>query len=104
MARFLIERTFPSGLSIPANEAGARAWLRVVEVNAVVGVTWLHSYVSEDLLTMVCVYDAPDADSIRRAAQGNGLPVDSIRRVTVLEPFVYTGVAPAEPRPVLGSS
>ena len=89
MPRYLVKRTFPGGLAIPADEAGAQAFGRVVERNTEVGVTWLHSYVSEDKETMVCVYDAPEPDAIRKAAELNGLPVDSITRVSLLDPNFY---------------
>ena len=91
MPRYLVERRFPGPLAIPANDAGAQACLRVVEVNAALGVNWLHSYVSEDLETMFCVYDGPDPDAIRQAADRNGLPLDGITQVTVLDPYFYTG-------------
>jgi Nickel responsive protein SCO4226-like len=91
MPRYLVERRFPGALAIPVNDAGAQACLRVVEVNAALGVNWLHSYVSEDLETMFCVYDGPDPDAIRQAADRNGLPLDHITQVTVLDPYFYTG-------------
>jgi hypothetical protein len=82
-------RTFPGGLATPANEAGAEAFRRVVVKNAEVGVTWLQSYVSRDKETMVCVYDGPASDAVRRAAALNGLPVDGITEVSVLSPYFY---------------
>ena len=91
MPRYLVERRFPSPLAVPANDAGAQAWRRVVEVNAAIGVNWLHSYVSENLETMFCVYDGPDPDAIRQAADRNALPLDRITQVTVLDPYFYTG-------------
>jgi hypothetical protein len=45
---YLVKRTFPGGLAIPADEAGAEAFGRVVRSNSELGVTWLHSYVGED--------------------------------------------------------
>jgi hypothetical protein len=87
--RYLVKRTFTGGLAIPADEAGAEAFGRVVARNTEVGVTWLHSYVSEDKETMVCVYDAPEPDAIRKAAELNSLPVDSITRVSLLDPNFY---------------
>ena len=38
-----------------------------------------------------CIYDGPDPESIRRAALANGLPVDSIHEVRVLDPYFYVG-------------
>ena len=48
MPRYVVERTFPQGLEIPATPAGAEQCRGVVERNADVAVTWLHSYVSAD--------------------------------------------------------
>jgi hypothetical protein len=89
MARFMVERTFADGLIIPIDDDGAEACLGVVGRNAEVGVTWVHSYVDEDKSKTFCVYDGPDAEAIRRAAERNGLPVDQVTRVTVLDPYFY---------------
>jgi Nickel responsive protein SCO4226-like len=48
MPRYVVERTFADGLQIPADEQGAKACMAVVEVNAGEGVTWVHSYVTDD--------------------------------------------------------
>lgn len=89
MPRYMVERTFPDGLQIPINEDGAAACLGVVGKNAEVGVTWVQSYVSEDKATTYCIYDGPNPESIRKAAEGNGLPVDRITKVSVLDPYFY---------------
>ena len=89
MPRYIVERTFPSGLHIPATDAGAQATLGVADRNATVGVTWVHSYVSDDKLKTFCIYDGPDPEAIRKAAERNGLPIDSITRVSVLDPYFY---------------
>lgn len=89
MARFMVERSFTDGLHIPVNDDGAEACLGVVGRNAEVGVTWVHSYVNEDKTKTYCVYDGPDAAAIQRAAERNGLPVDSVTRVSVLDPYFY---------------
>jgi len=89
MPRYIIERTFPDGLRIPTNEDGRRATLAVVLNNARGGVTWVHSYVSEDLKKTYCIYDGPNPDSVRDAAQRNNLPIDSIKPVSVLDPYFY---------------
>jgi hypothetical protein len=87
--RYLVTRTFPGGLAVPADEAGAEVFARVVAVNGELGVTWLHSYVSRDKQTMTCLYEGPDADAIREAAKLNGLPVDLITQVSCLDPHFY---------------
>jgi hypothetical protein len=83
----MIERTFPDGLEVPANADGARMCGSVVEKNGAEGVTWIHSYVSGDKRKTFCVYDGPTPESIRRAAERNGLPVDRITEVRVLDPY-----------------
>ncbi|HET7901416.1 MAG TPA: DUF4242 domain-containing protein [Candidatus Nanopelagicales bacterium] len=89
MPRYLVERTFPDGLNIPTDDAGAGVCLGVVGANAGEGVTWVHSYVSTDKTRTFCIYDGPDPDAIRAAAVSNGLPVDSIEQVSVLDPYFY---------------
>ncbi len=89
MARYMVERTFPDGLQIPVTEDGAAACLGVVERNGELGVTWVHSYVSDDKRKTFCIYDAPTPEAIRKVAERNGLPVDQITKVSVLDPYFY---------------
>jgi Protein of unknown function (DUF4242) len=92
MPRYLVERTFPEGLDIPTNDIGAETCRFVVQNNAEEHVTWLNSYVRPDRTKTYCLYDGPSPESIRRAADANGLPVDSITEVRVLDPYFYIGV------------
>lgn len=87
MPRYMIERTFTEGLAIPADAGGAQLCLDVVERNTDHGVNWVHSYVSEDKTKTFCVYDAASPEAIRKAAERNGLPVDHITQVRVLDPY-----------------
>ena len=89
MPRYMVERTFPLGLEIPVNSDGAATCLNVVGKNADVGVTWVHSYVTEDHKKTYCIYDGPHPEAIRQAAERNGLPVDRISLVSVLDPYFY---------------
>ena len=89
MPRYMIERTFPNGLHIPINDDGAKAASKVVDVNSGEHVTWVHSYVSDDKKRTYCVYDGPSPEAIRRVAEKNGLPVDKITQVSVLDPYFY---------------
>ena len=91
MPRFLVERTFPGGLHIPVDAQGADVCMSVVGTNAKSGVTWVHSYVSMDQRKTFCIYDAPTPDAIRKSAQDNNLPIDSITAVSVLDPYFYRG-------------
>jgi hypothetical protein len=90
MPRYVVERLFPDGLGIPLGAAGAESCLAVVEGNADAGVTWLHSYVSEDRRKSFCIYDGPSPEAIRKTAARNGLPVDLITEVRVLDPYFYS--------------
>jgi hypothetical protein len=90
MPRYLVERTFPDGLRIPINDEGRKAVAGVVDTNAAEGVTWVHSYVSDDAGKTFCVYDGPSPEAIRRVAERNGLPVDGMTEVRVLDPYLYT--------------
>lgn len=89
MARYIVERSWPEAFGLHADEQGAAACANVVGVNSEAGVTWLHSYFSEDKRKSFCVYDGPDPEAIRRVAERNGLPVDRITRVSVLDPYFY---------------
>jgi len=93
MPRYIVERTFPDGLDIPITDAGAKTCLAVIENNAEERVTWVTSYVSTDRTKTYCVYDGPSADAIDRAAAANGLPIDAVAEVRVLDPYFYTGSA-----------
>jgi hypothetical protein len=61
----------------------------VVDGNAAEGVTWVHSYVTGDKGRTFCVYDGPSPEAIRGAAERNGLPVDRITEVRVLDPYFH---------------
>jgi hypothetical protein len=89
MPRYLVERTFCDTLAIPQNEAGAAACLDVIDKNMSEGVTWLHSYVTPDRTKTFCIYDGPNPEAIRVVADRNGLPVDTITEVRVLDPYFY---------------
>ena len=89
MPRYMVQRTFPQGLEIPVADGGAEVCRAVVERNADDGVNWVHSYVSTDKRTTFCVYDAPTPEAIRRSAKSNGLPVDNITEIRVLDPYFY---------------
>lgn len=89
MTRYLVQRTFPNGLHVPMTERGAEGLAGIIGSNAAEGVTWVQSFVTADKATTFCVYDGPNPDAIRRAAEANGLPVDSVTEVRVLVPYFY---------------
>lgn len=89
MPRFIIEREFEDGLHIPVTDEGAETCQAVVDQNADSGVTWVHSYVSEDKQKTFCVYDGPSPEAIQRAARSTNLPITRITQVSVLDPYFY---------------
>jgi len=89
MPRYIVERTFPDGLAIPMTDQGAEVCLTVVGNNMQDNVTWIHSYVTKDNKKTFCIYDAPSPEAICKAAKTNGLPVDEITQVNVLDPYFY---------------
>ena len=91
MPRYVVERTFPGGLGIPSNQNGLAACLNVVDNNSDEHVTWLQSYVLSDKSKTFCIYDGPSPEAIRKVAAVNGLPVDEISEVSVLDPYFYLG-------------
>lgn len=90
MPRYLVQRQFPDGLELPMDAAGAKAASHIVDENATEGVTWVHSYVTPDRQKTFCIYDARDPEAVRRAAVRNGLPIEQITEVRVLDPYFYT--------------
>jgi hypothetical protein len=45
--------------------------------------------VSADHRTTFCVYDAPNPEAVRLTARANGLPVDRIVEISVLDPYPF---------------
>jgi hypothetical protein len=89
MPRCVDQRTFREGLHIPVANGGAAVCASVVERNAEEGVAWVHSCVSADEQTSLCVYDAPSPEAVRKTGMCNQLPVDEITEVRVFDPHFY---------------
>ena len=89
MGRYLVERSFPAGLTISVDDEGAAMCRMIALNNTQEGVTWIHSYVSEDRKKTYCICDAPSPEAIRRASRRNHLPVDRITDVRILNPYFY---------------
>ncbi len=89
MPRYVVQRTFREGWDIAATREGARRCLDVVERNAAAGVTWGHSYVTTDGALSYCIYEGPSPEAVRRAGAANGLPVDRVTEVRVLDPYFH---------------
>ncbi|QCP47804.1 DUF4242 domain-containing protein [Trinickia violacea] len=84
MSRFLIERNFAEQLELSADAANL-----VKRINEEEGVKWLFSFLSADKKKTYCLYEAPDAESIRLASQRANLPSDVIIEVTDLRPEMF---------------
>jgi hypothetical protein len=78
--RYLIERTFPPGALAGLDAASKR---KVNANNASAGVRWVQSYATPDKTKTYCIYEGTSEAAVRRAAELNKLPVDSITEVPV---------------------
>jgi hypothetical protein len=73
MALFMIERNFAESLNASAEDLRA-----VVDINTLVGVKWLYSFLSADKRKTYCLYEAESGEDIREAARRAGLPADVV--------------------------
>lgn len=73
---FLVERRYADEL-----EASAEVVDGINRVNDEEGVKWLYSFLSADNRKTFCLYEAPSAEAIRRAAVRAGLPADAVVEV-----------------------
>ena len=89
MPRYLVERTFPDGLVVPPGSEGHKILHSIIACNSDRNVTWVHSYVSLDQRKTFCVYDASSPEAVRLTAHSNGLPVDRITEISVLDPYAF---------------
>ena len=77
MAVFMIERRYADELEVTADIADG-----INRINEDEGVRWLYSFLSADKRKTYCLYEAPSAAAILRAAERAGLPADVIVEVT----------------------
>jgi hypothetical protein len=63
--------------------------LQVTQVNTDVGIQWLFSFLSADKKKTYCLYEAPNAEAIREAAQRLNVPADVIIEVGELRPEMF---------------
>ncbi|MGZ4469700.1 MAG: DUF4242 domain-containing protein [Nocardioidaceae bacterium] len=76
MAIFMIERRYADQLDVTADSAEG-----INQINDEEGVRWLYSFLSADKRKTYCLYEAPSAEAILRAAERAGLPADVIVEV-----------------------
>jgi uncharacterized protein DUF4242 len=83
MATILVEERFdpPVDPSKGNPEAGKLSPCLPVE-----GVTWVSSFIAQDGARCVCLYDAPDAESVRRAYRKAGAAFEAAWPAVALKP------------------
>jgi hypothetical protein len=84
MPRFIIERNFAQKLEL-TKEAGDK----VEQINDEENVKWIFSFLSADKKKTYCLYEAPDAEAIRRAAKRANLPADVVIEVDQVRPEMF---------------
>jgi hypothetical protein len=73
----MVERRFADELDVGADAAEG-----INRINDDEGVRWLYSFLSADKRKTYCLYEAPSADAIRRAAERAGLPANVVVEMT----------------------
>jgi hypothetical protein len=84
MPRFIIERNFAEKLEVTKEAAD-----NVRRINDEEGVKWIFSFLSADKRKTYCLYEAPNADAIVRAAQRSNIPADAIIEVDQISPAMF---------------
>ncbi|WP_295313382.1 DUF4242 domain-containing protein [Roseobacter sp.] len=84
MPRFIIERQFAEQLEVDDDSR-----LKIKEVNDEEGIEWIFSFLSADKRKTYCLYEAPDEDSIRKAAERLNIPADVITPVDRIDPGIF---------------
>ncbi|UVK49441.1 DUF4242 domain-containing protein (plasmid) [Mesorhizobium sp. AR07] len=82
MPYFVVERSFAQ----PYSDADLNADLvREKPCLEMYGVTWSRSVLAADRLRMICEYDAPDAESVRKAQRQAGKAFERVWPGNVLQ-------------------
>ena len=84
MPRFIIERNFAEKLEVTKEASD-----QVERINIEEGVKWIFSFLSADQRKTYCLYEAPNAEAILRAAQRAGLPADVVTQVDEINPAMF---------------
>ncbi|WP_170754188.1 DUF4242 domain-containing protein [Ruegeria lacuscaerulensis] len=84
MPRYIIERHFAEQLNITDDGKA-----HIKEINDEEGVEWIFSFLSADKRKTYCLYEAPDEESLRKAAARLNIPVDVITPVDRIDPGVF---------------
>jgi hypothetical protein len=84
MPLFLIERNFAEDVLVDDASVG-----EIKAINDEIGIRWVYSFLSNDKRKTYCLYEAPNAEAIRAAAQRLGMPADVIIEVSQVQPEIY---------------
>ena len=84
MPRYIIERRFADQLEVTKDGND-----KVNRINDEEGVKWIFSFLSADKRKTYCLYEAPNAEAIRKAARRAGLPADVITEVSEIGPAMF---------------
>ena len=80
MPLFVVEREFASELELDPNDLQA-----LEDFHADNEIRWLTSFLSADRKKTYCLYEAPDADALRRQAAALNLPVNALIEVSEMD-------------------
>ena len=86
MPKFVIERDIPGAGQLTPQDLKAISQKSCGVLNSMgPGIQWIHSYVTDD--RVYCIYQAPDAATVRRHAELGGFPANKVSEVrTVIDP------------------
>jgi Protein of unknown function (DUF4242) len=78
-ANYLVEWDIPEEIGLEqylaSKKAKAPLYAKVPET------TFMRTYVREDAVKCLCLYDAPDEDAVRRAREAVNTPIDRLTRI-----------------------
>lgn len=86
MPKFVIEREIPGAGKLSAAELQAVSQKSCGVLNDMgPKIQWVQSYVTADKI--YCIYNAPDAETVRQHARSGGFPANKVERVmTIIDP------------------
>jgi hypothetical protein len=79
METVIVERSFEEPMQFEEIQRAESDTSWCLEINRV---KFLHTYLSSDGKRMICVYEAPDAEAVRRANTTAKLPFDRVYTAT----------------------
>jgi hypothetical protein len=85
MVLVLVEQTFESPITKEQWDQGLE---KVAPCCQAHDIRWIRSMMARDRRCCICEFEAPDAESVRRAFHKAGIPVVRIWTIDVLEPMI----------------